>query len=93
LNNFREFEAIFEKGLTRETGAQMGLFDENTRGRKSRDAVPLNKTFVITRKLENVCKNSNNHFGKHALNGHLQNKANSNIQSSLLVTTKTFICV
>jgi hypothetical protein len=28
LKSLREFEAIFEKALTRESGAQMGLFDE-----------------------------------------------------------------
>jgi hypothetical protein len=38
----REFEAICKKALTRESGAQAGLFDEKTRGRKSRDTVPLN---------------------------------------------------
>jgi hypothetical protein len=42
-----EFEAIFEKGLTRESGAQMGLFDEIIRGRKSRDTVPLSSVKEI----------------------------------------------
>jgi hypothetical protein len=35
------FEVILENALTRESGAQMGLFDEKTRGQKSRDTVPL----------------------------------------------------
>jgi hypothetical protein len=36
-----EFEAICKKALTRESGAHVGLFDEKTKGRKSRDIVPL----------------------------------------------------
>jgi hypothetical protein len=37
-------------------GAQVGLFDEKTRGRKSRDTVPLKRVFLvigITRKSDN----------------------------------------
>jgi hypothetical protein len=37
----REYEAIFKKALTRVSGPLMELFDEKTRGRKSRDRVPL----------------------------------------------------
>jgi hypothetical protein len=37
----REFEAIFEKALTRVTGAQGKLFDEKNRGRKSHVRVPF----------------------------------------------------
>jgi hypothetical protein len=33
-----------KKALTRVSGAQVGLFDEKTGGRKSRDTVPLTKT-------------------------------------------------
>jgi hypothetical protein len=33
----RKFEAICKKDLTRESGAQVGLFDEKTRGWKSHD--------------------------------------------------------
>jgi hypothetical protein len=40
----REYEAICKKALTRGSRAQMELFDEKTRGRKSRDRVPLNRT-------------------------------------------------
>jgi hypothetical protein len=44
----RQFEAICKKALTRESGAQVGLFDEKTRGRKSRGTVPLRiKTFFL----------------------------------------------
>jgi hypothetical protein len=32
-----EFEAIFEKAVTSESGTQMGLFDLKTSGQKSRD--------------------------------------------------------
>jgi hypothetical protein len=39
-----EFEAEFKKALARKSGAQGVLFDEKkTKGRKSRDAVPLTK--------------------------------------------------
>jgi hypothetical protein len=37
----REYEAICKKALTSVSGAQMELFDEKNRGRKSRDRVPL----------------------------------------------------
>jgi hypothetical protein len=37
----REFEAIFKKALTRESGAYKELFDEKTKGRKYRFRVPL----------------------------------------------------
>jgi hypothetical protein len=37
----REYEAICKKALTRVSEAQMELFDEKTRGRKSRERVPL----------------------------------------------------
>jgi hypothetical protein len=37
----REYEAICKKAFTRVSGAQMELFDEKTKGRKSRDRVPL----------------------------------------------------
>jgi hypothetical protein len=36
-----ELEAEFKKALARESGAQGVLFDEKTKGRKSRDTVPL----------------------------------------------------
>jgi hypothetical protein len=39
----REYEAICKKALIRVSGAQMELFDEKTRGRKSRDRVPLSR--------------------------------------------------
>jgi hypothetical protein len=42
----REFEAICKKALTRESGAQVGLFDEKTRGRKSHDTVPLRLKYI-----------------------------------------------
>jgi hypothetical protein len=34
LHNFANFEAIFENALTRESGAQMGLFDEKNQRSK-----------------------------------------------------------
>jgi hypothetical protein len=37
-----EFEAEFKKALARQSEAQGVLFDEKTKGRKSRDTVPLN---------------------------------------------------
>jgi hypothetical protein len=37
----REYEAVCQKALPHESGAQMELFDEKSRGRKSRDRVPL----------------------------------------------------
>jgi hypothetical protein len=40
-------EAICKKALTRESGAQVRLFDEKTRGRKSRDTLPLKKTLAL----------------------------------------------
>jgi hypothetical protein len=44
----REFEALGKRALTRESGAQVGLFDEKTRGQKSRDTVPLtNYNFLV----------------------------------------------
>jgi hypothetical protein len=42
-SNIFEFEAICKKALIHDAGVQMGLFDGKTRGRKSRDTVPLNK--------------------------------------------------
>jgi hypothetical protein len=36
-----ECEALCKKALTRVSGAQMELFDEKNRGRKSRDRVPF----------------------------------------------------
>jgi hypothetical protein len=37
----RKHEAICKKALTRRSGAEIELFEETTRGRKSRDIVPL----------------------------------------------------
>jgi hypothetical protein len=42
LDFLGEYEAICETALARESGAYGGLFDEETRGRKSRGRVPLN---------------------------------------------------
>jgi hypothetical protein len=42
-----EFEAVFEKTLTRVWGVQGNLFDEKTRGRKSRVRAPLRKALSI----------------------------------------------
>jgi hypothetical protein len=53
---FREYEAICKKALAQVSGAQMEFFDEKTRGRKSRDRVPLNKPSPITkRQLDKTC--------------------------------------
>jgi hypothetical protein len=41
VENLREFEAICKNALTHKSRAQVGLFDEKNRGRKSRDTVPL----------------------------------------------------
>jgi hypothetical protein len=43
----RIYEAEFKKTLTRESGAQMGLFDEKTQGRTSHDTVPLSLAWVV----------------------------------------------
>jgi hypothetical protein len=44
----REYEAICKKALTRGPRAQRELFDEKTRGRKSRGRVPLTIPALIS---------------------------------------------
>jgi hypothetical protein len=41
VEHLREYKAICKKALTHVSGAQIELFYEKTRGRKSRDRVPL----------------------------------------------------
>jgi hypothetical protein len=51
-----EFEAEFKKALVRESGAEGALFDEKkkTKGRKSRDTVPLKGWSVSVVPVGNV---------------------------------------
>jgi hypothetical protein len=44
--SYRKLEAICKKALTRESRAQVGLFDKKNRGRESRDTVPLKMNFI-----------------------------------------------
>jgi hypothetical protein len=44
-----EFESICKKALTRISEAQMELCDKKTRGRKSRDTVPLMEKFYVSK--------------------------------------------
>jgi hypothetical protein len=44
----REYEAICKKASMRVSRAQMELFDEKTRGKKSRDRNPLTHYFKYT---------------------------------------------
>jgi hypothetical protein len=59
IEHIGEFEEEFKKALAHELVAQGVLFDEKTKGRKSRDSVPLKrlKPFIILILLHTVVVN------------------------------------
>ena len=63
IEYFGEIETEFEKTVACLSGVQMGLNHENTRGRKSRDTLPLSD-FISKRNLpcQNHFKISNLHI-------------------------------